>query len=500
MRKRFEQQNMLDATPIPEVKIDSKSRHQLPKLLAGLQYIFRTPILNEEVFSILEAAVLKDKKATGRLGMSLWEILVLGVVRLNMDMDYDLLYDQANNHKTLRGMLGVHTKGVFYEDGKYYGLQTLKDNVGLLDEEVLKKISEAVVRAGHELKKNGGGEIEGMTLQLKSDTYCVESTIHFPTDLNLLWDSARKCLDVLGHISKYYELKGWRKRKIWYKSIKKCYPRSSNIHRKKGANYKERLENSVQTYLDICEQLNVRVEYSLADLAVEAMSAPMLAALAELLMYYHNFLNKHLDLVERRILNGEKIPHSEKVFSIFEPHVEWIQKGKEGKKVELGHNVLVTSDQYHFIVDHEVAVGLTDKELPILLAKRVERRFKEGYVLDSITFDRGFYSLLAKKALSEIFNQVVMPKPGKKSSKQELEEAEETFVKKCRKHSAIESNINELEYSGANKVPDKGLPGFKKYVAWSVLAYNLKRLGNLVLQKEILPTAIKPANRHKQVA
>jgi hypothetical protein len=134
MRKRFEQQNMLDATPIPEVKIDSKSRHQLPKLLAGLQYIFITPSLNEEIFSILEEAVLQDKKATGRLGMSLWEILVLGVVRLNMDMDYDQLYDQSNNHKGLRGILGVETKGVFYDDGKYYGLQTLKDNVSLLNE------------------------------------------------------------------------------------------------------------------------------------------------------------------------------------------------------------------------------------------------------------------------------------------------------------------------------------------------------------------------------
>lgn len=207
-----------------------------------------------------------------------------------------------------------------------------------------------------------------------------------------------------------------------------------------------------------------------------------------------------MDLVERRILKGEKIPHSEKVFSIFEPHVEWIQKGKEGKGVELGHNVLVTSDQYHFIVDHEVALGLTDKELPVLLARRLEERFKKGYVLDSITFDRSFYSGLAKKALLGIFNQVVMPKPGKKTSKQEMEEAQEAFVKKRRKHSAIESNINELEHSGANKVPDKGLPVFKKYVAWSVLAYNLKRLGNLVLQKEILPTAIKPANRPKKVA
>ena len=49
MRKRFEQQNELDAQPIPDVKIDGKSRHELPQLLAGLQYIFITPHLNEAV-------------------------------------------------------------------------------------------------------------------------------------------------------------------------------------------------------------------------------------------------------------------------------------------------------------------------------------------------------------------------------------------------------------------------------------------------------------------
>ena len=135
-----------------------------------------------------------------------------------------------------------------------------------------------------------------------------------------------------------------------------------------------------------------------------------------------------------------------------------------------------------------------------MLGKRLEQRFTQDYVLDSITFDRGFYSLLAKKALSGIFTQVVMPKPGKKTMQQQQEEAEECFVKKRRRHSAIESNINELEHSGANKVPDKGLDGFKKYVAWSVLAYNLKRLRQVVLQEQILDTAIKPYNHRKRAA
>jgi len=71
MRKRFEQQNPLDAILIPDLKIDGKSRDELPKLLAALQYIFITPELNEAVFLILEQKVLAGKQNTGCPGMSL---------------------------------------------------------------------------------------------------------------------------------------------------------------------------------------------------------------------------------------------------------------------------------------------------------------------------------------------------------------------------------------------------------------------------------------------
>ncbi|MFT6337329.1 MAG: hypothetical protein ACI86M_003276 [Saprospiraceae bacterium] len=45
-------------------------------------------------------------------------------------------------------------------------------------------------------------------------------------------------------------------------------------------------------------------------------------------------------------------------------------------------------------------------------------------------------------------------------------------------HSAIESNINELKYGAENKVPDKELVGFKRYLGYGVLAYNLKNQVN----------------------
>jgi len=153
MRKRFEQQLEIGGLSIQDVEIDKRSRHELPELLSGIQYIFVTPEINEQVFEVLESCILEGKKATGRLGMSLWEILVLGLVRLNLNIDYDTLQDYANQHEQVRGIMGVHKYTSDWKKKKYYPLQTLKDNVGLLDEEAIKKISEIVVRSGHKLKK-----------------------------------------------------------------------------------------------------------------------------------------------------------------------------------------------------------------------------------------------------------------------------------------------------------------------------------------------------------
>lgn len=485
MRKRFESQLELGAIPVPEVWIDKKSRHELPQLLAGLQYIFITDSLHKEVFEILEKAILANKKLTGRLGMSLWEILVLGVVRLTLDIDYDSLQDQANNHRTVRGMLGVDTK-VAFGKGRYYELQTIKDNVGLLDEQTLKAISEVVVKAGHQLKKNESGGAKDLVLNIKSDSYAVESTIHFPTDINLLWDSARKCLDIIELAAKKVNLKGWRKIKVWTRHMNRLYRKTADIHHRKGRDYKERLVKSTQSYLILGYKLSKRLKESLEVLRQGEDTTSF--KLWQSLQYYHSMLEKHLDLLERRIIKGEKIPHEEKVFSIFENHVEWIQKGKHNNKVELGHNVLVSTDQYHFILDHRVMINEVDSAQPIALLERLKKGYSKGYTIESLSFDRGFYTALGKAALEKEVPHVVMPKKGKASKAQKEQEAQKSFQAFRNSHSAVESNINELENSGVNRVPDKGLPHFKQYVAMGVLAYNLKRLGRIVISINQLNT------------
>ena len=135
-------------TPIDKIKFDLRARDEVPKLLIGLQHIYCTPELREEVFNILEDLVPEQTNSkNGRPGMDLWKILVLGTVRLNCNWDYDKLQDIANNHRNIRQMLG---HGMMDNDATY-PLQTLKDNVSLLTPEVLEKINKVVVEAGHKL-------------------------------------------------------------------------------------------------------------------------------------------------------------------------------------------------------------------------------------------------------------------------------------------------------------------------------------------------------------
>ncbi|MHB8254452.1 MAG: hypothetical protein ACYDEV_12315 [Acidiferrobacter sp.] len=39
---------------------------------------------------------------------------------------------------------------------------------------------------------------------------------------------------------------------------------------------------------------------------------------------YRTHAERQIDQIRRRVLAGEKLPHNEKVFSIFAPHTEWI--------------------------------------------------------------------------------------------------------------------------------------------------------------------------------
>lgn len=475
MRRRFDVQLALGQTPIERVSIPLKSRDELPPMLAGLQWIFQTPELNAEIFALLEGKVTAGKKATGRPGLSLWQILVLGVVRLGLDCDYDRLEDLANHHTLLRQMLGVSP--VAAADEKPFHRKTLSENVCHLDEELLLQINGLVAQAGRGLfKKKGNAE----PIRAKTDSYVLETNVHFPTDINLLWDAQRKCVDLIGPLVSRHDLPGWRKLKAWRRTLKRQMIALTRLASSGGPNKEERRRAGAEQYVHDSYRFEEKIFG-----AMRALPAPQ--DVVELmqrttLQYFHDMFIKQLDLVERRWLKNETIPHEEKIFSLFEPHTEFIKKGKLFPPVELGHKLLVTTDQHELILDYRVMDQQpNDKEESIGVADRLLGRYGADQI-QSLSFDKGFTREEDRELLELYIPEVIMPKRGRRKPSEEEREQKRSFRKLRRQHHAIESDINCLEHHGLDRCPDKGLDGYKRYVGLGVLAYNLHKIGKQLIK------------------
>jgi len=212
------------------------------------------------------------------------------------------------------------------------------------------------------------------------------------------------------------------------------------------------------------------------------------------LLALNNFVehaNRQIDQINRRVIEGESIPHQEKVFSIFEEHTEWINKGKQGVPVELGLRVCILSDQYNFILHHRVMQKEIDSQIAVPIVQETQNKFSN---LNTCSFDKGFYSPLNQENLSNILDLVVLPKKGYLSQERKTIEEADEFKKFRRKHSAVESDINAIEVHGLDRCLDHGLDGFERYVALAVTARNIQQVGVIIKKRKL-----KKQNRKPQI-
>jgi IS5 family transposase len=112
MRQVIDPQLQLGEQDIAAIRLDAQSRNDIRQILRGLQYIYVTPELREQVFAILAEVLAPSGDGTGtvspdtgRPGMAQWKILVLGTLRLGLNADYDRVCELANQHATIRQML-----------------------------------------------------------------------------------------------------------------------------------------------------------------------------------------------------------------------------------------------------------------------------------------------------------------------------------------------------------------------------------------------------------
>lgn len=476
MREVQNAQMHIGEVDVSGIVFDAKSRDDIPQILRGLQHLYQDKEIRAKLFQLLASEMAPTvNKQTGRPGMTLWSIFVCGVIRLDLNIDYDRLHELVNQHNTLRQMLG---HGLF--DQASYHHQTLKDNVTLFTPELLDKINQVVVNAGHVLVKKKAGEV----LRGRCDSFVVETDVHYPTDITLLFDAARKVIELTARLAADQGLSDWRQHAYHVLKLKRHLRATQSTKHRKGRNDAQQQENDArvikahQRYLELAQGYLDKARATLAHPA--EYDALRLVARVEIEAFIKH-AGRQIDQTRRRIILGETIPHAEKVFSVFETHTEWISKGKAGVPVELGLRVCVMEDQHRFVLHHQVMAKQTDDQVTVSMVKETQQRFGD---LQACSFDKGFHSPANQQELQAHLTLVVLPRKGKLSQQARAIESGEDFVKARRQHSAVESAINALEVHGLDRCPDHGMVGFKRYVALAVVARNIHRIGTLLREQE----------------
>jgi len=328
---------------------------------------------------------------------------------------------------------------------------------------------------------------EGEALRGRCDSFVVETDVHFPTDINLLFDAMRKVITLTADLSEQYQLSDWRQHVYNVKQVKRFMRTAQNKKRssaKTEEQKKKRNEEIVQShqdYIDLSQRYLNKASITLGTLEKQGLTQMQDVLMIENIHHFIQHAHRQINQIERRVIRGEEIPHHEKVFSLFEPHTEWIMKGKAGIPVELGVRVCVLEDQHQFILHHQVMEKQTDDQVAVPMITEAKKRFPN---LSTTSFDTAFHSPANQEKLSVELEVVAMKRKGKLSKQARAIEESEEFRTARRKHSAIESAINALEVHGLDRCPDHGINGFKRYVALAVVARNIQRLGAILKKQE----------------
>ncbi len=489
MRKIIDITNRFGNVDISEIQINPKSRDEIDKTLRGLQYLFTNTEIRAEILKLLDEELLpKVSKNNGRQGMDLWKILVLGLIRQVSDLDYDKLHNLSNEHRTIRAFLG-HDSWEWGDTSKYE-LQTIKDNVKLLTPELIDKINKIVVDCGHNLL---GGKKKD-ELHVSIDSFVIKTDVHYPTDISLLFDAIRKSIQLTANLCTDYNLSEMRQSNYQLRKIKTLFRKAQKANQSNSPNKEERKKSTHKDYLTEVQKAETKVNEVIKIILEKVAPSPiLLARILEIDRYMH-WVSHQKSLVERRVLNDEVIPHSEKVHSIFEPHTRWISKGKAGVMVELGLPVTIAKDQHGFILGYKIMETESDVDVAVPLTEQLTNQYP---TIISESFDKGFWSKSNREGIGKLVPKVIMPKKGRLNKEEEKEHSTKEFKTLRKKHSAVESSINGLDHTGLSKCYDHGIHGFKRCVSLSILARNIHTLGVILLEKQEKQRRRK---RHKQAA
>ena len=298
--------------------------------------------------------------------------------------------------------------------------------------------------------------------QFRVDSTVVETNIHYPTNNSLVWDCVKESQRLLKHLKEEIsgvDIEDYRKR------AKKTYFKI-NVNR----NAEERVllfEKQLKLFVECINQVSniVKKKSVLGNGGLKA------AAIIEELKNLLPLMKKVYEMTERREIKGEKVPVTDKLFSIYELHTDIIVKGS--REARFGHKVNPGSGKSNMILTCEIERGNPkDSELFQGAIDKVTADY--GITPKSVVTDGGYGSLenqeyaKEKKITNIVFNKIV-------GSLKNICENEGLEKKLKKWRSGIEAVISNLK-RGFNiaRCVWKGFEHYRQKIYWSVIAYNFR--------------------------
>lgn len=364
-----------------------------------------------------------------------------------------------------------------WDERTHFNWRRIHDNVCLIKPTTMEKINHLIVGEGHRLNPDAAKK-------MRADSFVVETNIHYPTESSLIFDGVRKVIELCVLLSGTLGVSGWRQHEHLLKKVKQAAREIGRIASRKGPNYKKRLKKHYRKLLRRAEKVLCRAKELCEAAEKESVfNIHAMGQIAEIKVFIER--TEHVcNTAHRRVLQGERVPNEEKLFSIFEPHTQLYNRGKASQPIQFGRLVLIYEDAAGFLTHHHVMPrDAQDQEVVVEETRMLQDRLCGR--IEEASFDRGFHSPENQQQLSEIIPHPCLPKPGSKQSAQQQAEATVKFHGARRRHPGVESAIGALQSgNGLKRCRDKTELGLERYVALGLLGRNLHTLGKLLIAQE----------------
>lgn len=309
--------------------------------------------------------------------------------------------------------------------------------------------------------------------EIRMDSTVCETNIHYPTDNSLLWDcyralskQMRRAIELEPNFNignRFHESK-----------IKKLHTYIATHAGRKNKSTKRKIKRSLKTMIERVRRLCLSARNFVANANRTASCSLSAYGIVNNLRDLITLAERVVDQSERIHLQGEKVPASQRIFSIFEEHTELFKRGKTQKPVEFGHLVSIAQTREKYITFYDIRErSLHDTKLKEIALSEHEERF--GALPDKFTADKNYYVSMDEIAeLEEQMSLCAIGKKGRRSQEEYDREHCEEFKDMQRFRAGVEGSISFLKrVLGLRRCLNKGFKHFACTIGRMVFCHNL---------------------------